>query len=188
MIVVSLLKASMQKQIVRIVKEYLADAYNTYCRCPFLESQTFMDLPLLLSVQYDTLTKHSQSFISCIYFITRCTGVLEDVSDDTTVGAVGDVLTQDTQNVISLASVEDETQIAIKALQLVLTKVFFKQLSNRNDVIPLFISCPAVQKQYATSETFSGGPAAFSYAAAQEMTLLLAALKYIVRCVVVNNV
>lgn len=184
---VSTLKMPLLKQVVVVLKEYLADAFHIYRQSPSLKSHTFMDLPLRLSLQGDTLTRYTQICVCCVSFIARCTGVVDEVSDESTIRGVDDVLTQNMENFVALVSMEEDRQEAKKALHVVLKEVFFKELSNTNDVIPLFISCHAVRKAYAAYDT-SDGFSAFRYSSAQEMTPLLAALKYIIRCVVVNDV
>lgn len=139
----------MEKQIVAVIKVYLADAYQIYRRSSLLESHTFMALPIRLDVQVVTLMRYTEICISYISFITRSTGVLEEVRINSSVREVDDTLTLDTETLVALLTMEEEKQEAEMPLHVLLKKLSFKEVWNTKELIPLYIFCQAGRKAYS---------------------------------------
>lgn len=147
---VSTLNAPLRKQIVPVVKKYVADAYHIYHFFPALKSPKFLELPLFLSVQMPIFTNYSRRLRTNLhtpltFFLNTDASVSRRRSvTESNIRGFRYILAQKLNNVVALMSSKADKPAAKEKLQLVLEDVLFEELLKYKDLIPVFTCSHAV--------------------------------------------
>lgn len=154
---------------------YLHNAFKLTCTNVYIKTHIFLDSRIHLAVDPKTVDRYRTQLKSLCSFLFHVAGCGDDSLQ------VESVLCSDLGKHITAWWHDSESSSNHKSMHEVLMKVFFSSGSDAFDAIPLFLAC-------ASLKSTSNSKNSFRFAQASEMSPLLAALKYLIQCIIVNDV
>ena len=159
----------------RVLRDYMRRAYDICQKNVQIQAHVFMDASLQLSLQEETLKRYICRVSRLLSFFLK--------SFETKLVHVRNAVPTEVQQLVEeIAKGGGAGYMA--AMHKVLWHSLFDLIKNGQEGIPVFISCSSVMSSTSAVERKSR----FRFGEASETSGMLAALKYVARCVVVTEV
>ena len=159
----------------RVGSAYLKQAFQESARKAYIQAHKLLDGKLKLAVQSDTLDKYESRVSRLLSFLAV---VVRRAEGELCGQVMTRVMRADVEGLMD--SLEGDIEESKRILHRVLYDVFFQDFEAGQEVLPLFVACGAVQ-----GDRRGGNP---RYGTSSDLSPLLAALKYLGKCVVVSEV
>lgn len=165
----------LSKSLRSLISKYIETAFQKTRISFYIRSHRFMDKPMSLSVEKETLRKYEFRATRLLLFLTRVS------TDSSFEHLLPFVPPQVRKAVIELQRVmSKDVEQSLCIVHNILSTAFLSPLSDEQDILPIFISCTSVFCHYKTTS--------YRFGTASEVSPILAGLKYIIRAFVVTDV
>lgn len=168
-----------QKKIYMVLNKYMGLAFGIARDNVCLKRHYFLDQPMHLLVQQETVTRYTKRLSRWVYFLINISRWELDTDHKPCIPAIRKSLTEKVAQLQSL-SFNKSSDCLVILHELFMRLILTDGLDEANTV-PLFMACSSVHQD-------RNRPDSFRFLTASELSPLTAAFLYFIRCVVANEV
>ena len=162
------------KKLRRTLEKYMRRAFETCQKNVHIQAHRFMEDPLQLALEEETLKRYMCRVGRLLSLLLK--------SSTAKLAHVTNAVPSDIKRMVEEVSRSQGTG-DMKAMHKILWHCFFDIIKEGQESVPVFISCSSVMKAQK-----GDAKSKFRFGTASETSGMLAALKYVARCVVVTEV